>query len=67
MCWLRPARRPSARPGHCVGGHRGKQHAARSADGGSALVEGFVEMPLQTLRGRERPVGIWGWPAPRPN
>ena len=37
--------------------------AARSVDGGR-LVEGFVEMPLQTLRGRERPVGIWGWPAP---
>jgi adenylate cyclase len=41
--------------------------AARSAEGGGALVEGFVEMPLQTLRGRERPVGIWGWPAPPPS
>jgi adenylate cyclase len=37
--------------------------AARSIDGGR-LVEGFVEMPLRTLRGRERPIGIWGWPAP---
>ena len=37
--------------------------AARSVDGGR-LVEGFVEMPLHTLRGRERPIGIWGWPAP---
>jgi adenylate cyclase len=38
--------------------------AARSADGGTKVVEGFVEMPLHTLRGRERPVGIWGWPEP---
>jgi adenylate cyclase len=38
--------------------------AARAADGGTKVVEGFVEMPLKTLRGRERPLGIWGWPAP---
>jgi adenylate cyclase len=37
--------------------------AARSSGGGGA-VEGFVELPLKSLRGRERPVGIWGWPAP---
>jgi adenylate cyclase len=41
--------------------------AARSTDGGSRMVEGFMEMPLQTLRGRERPIGIWGWPAPHTN
>jgi adenylate cyclase len=38
--------------------------AARSSGGGGGAVEGFVEMPLTGLRGRERPVGIWGWPAP---
>ncbi|EWY42326.1 hypothetical protein N825_19080 [Skermanella stibiiresistens SB22] len=37
--------------------------AARSA-GGQDLVDGFVELPLQRLRGRERPIGVWGWPAP---
>ncbi|MGF7209441.1 adenylate cyclase [Skermanella aerolata] len=38
--------------------------AARSSGGGGGAVEGFVELPLTSLRGRERPVGIWGWPAP---
>lgn len=38
--------------------------AARASGGGGGTVEGFVEMPLTGLRGRERPVGIWGWPAP---
>ena len=39
--------------------------AARSS-GGHAAVEGFVEFPPQQLRGRERPVGVWGWPMPSP-
>ena len=37
--------------------------AARSS-GGHAAVEGFVELPPRPLRGRERPVGVWSWPAP---
>lgn len=37
--------------------------AARSA-AGSAAVDGFVQLPPRPLRGRERPVGIWSWPAP---
>ncbi|UEM01260.1 adenylate/guanylate cyclase domain-containing protein [Skermanella rosea] len=37
--------------------------AARST-AGSAAVEGFVELPPRPLRGRERPIGVWSWPAP---
>ncbi len=35
--------------------------AAREA-GGEIAVEGFVPLPDQTIRGRERPIGAWAWP-----
>jgi adenylate cyclase len=31
------------------------------AQGGSALLEGFEELPMQEIRGRRRPIGIWAW------
>jgi adenylate cyclase len=39
--------------------------AARAATDGTAL-DGFVELPAQTLRGRARPIGIWTWRKPEP-
>lgn len=35
--------------------------AARAA---GASLEGFVELPMQEIRGRRRPLGVWAWPAP---
>ncbi len=37
--------------------------AARAA-GAAEVLEGFQGLPVQPIRGRERPVGIWAWPAP---
>ncbi len=37
--------------------------AARQAGAGDVL-EGFQELPLQSIRGREDPIAIWAWPAP---
>ena len=37
--------------------------AARAADGATALDE-FVELPKQTVRGRERPIVLWTWKKP---
>lgn len=31
--------------------------------GGEAAVAGFRRLPMQTIRGRARPLGVWGWPA----
>ena len=46
------------------------------AMGGDAVVQGFLELPMQTIRGRRRPLGVWallepqrgggaGFPRPR--
>jgi len=37
--------------------------AARAA-GAGALLEGFEGLPAQRIRGRDRPVNVWAWPAP---
>jgi len=39
--------------------------AARAAGGGTAL-DGFVELPEQTVRGRTGSLGLWAWREPRP-
>jgi adenylate cyclase len=39
--------------------------AARAADGGTAL-DGFVELPKQTVRGRTGLLGLWTWQRPVP-
>ncbi len=37
--------------------------AARQAGAGDVL-DGFRELPLQSIRGREDPIVVWAWPAP---
>lgn len=37
------------------------------AMGGDAVVKGFMELPMQTIRGRRRPLGVWAIPEPRSN
>jgi adenylate cyclase len=37
--------------------------AARSGTD-RAMLDGFTALPFQEIRGRDRPVGIWCWPAP---
>ena len=37
--------------------------AARAGGGGAAL-DGFVELPPQDIRGRDRQIGVWAWPGP---
>lgn len=37
--------------------------AARAAGADTAL-QGFEGLPLQRVRGRDRPIGLWAWPAP---
>lgn len=38
--------------------------AVRAA-GQSEMLEGFEELPVQKVRGRDRPVRLWAWPAPQ--
>lgn len=42
------------------------REAARAAGAREVLraLEDFVELPVRQLRGRDRPIGIWAWPAP---
>jgi adenylate cyclase len=35
--------------------------AARAA--GSELIEEFSQLPMQEIRGRDRPIGAWAWPS----
>jgi adenylate cyclase len=37
--------------------------AARNV-GANEILEGFRALPLQEIRGRERPLAVWAWPAP---
>ncbi|HET8726773.1 MAG TPA: adenylate/guanylate cyclase domain-containing protein, partial [Alphaproteobacteria bacterium] len=37
---------------------------AARATGGRKAAEGFSPLPLQRLRGRQRPIGVWGLPEP---
>lgn len=37
--------------------------AARAAGAEGALAD-FAALPVQSIRGRDRPLGIWAWPAP---
>jgi len=38
---------------------------ALRAAGRPELLADFAELPVQTVRGRDRPLRVWSWPAPR--
>jgi adenylate cyclase len=38
--------------------------AVESARAAGAALDDFVELPMQAIRGRRRPLGAWAWPAP---
>lgn len=39
-------------------------HEAARAAGADEALRGFEGLPVQRIRGRDRPVGVWAWPAP---
>ena len=38
--------------------------AVEAARAAGAALDDFVELPMQQIRGRRRPLGVWAWPAP---